>query len=516
MATGILALQGAFAEHAAMLDRLGEPHFEIRQARDLEKPLDRLIIPGGESTVMRRLLHDLDLFDALRARIAEGMPVFGTCAGLILLAKQVDGGVPCFATMDIAVKRNAYGRQLGSFFTNDSFEGLGTLPMTFIRAPYIESVSGGAKAQASIPQIVADTLRANHPAPYTNITKEAFDAQAEALTQNWDELEEQGEAGFAMCRWVASLKDEHTQLFDGAWYNVRTPYVVMAVEGKYVIVQGQECAKPYLGWTIAAVGDMPIEEVETALSAYISFETEGCRRTQTARNLRMLALLREIGATDSMDAVEVTLENPLDGETQTVVFESLTEYAYGTSTILPLADTLLQRGTYRATLAEEGTLFIQYNECTNDENMPMKDFAAALDAQLTSAPEKIIVDLRHNGGGNSSVIQPLIQLLQKYEEQGSRLFALIGAGTFSSAVMNAEDLREIGATLVGETTGGTIGFGELNAVNLKDMLYLMYSTKDFANGAPHKPVEPDILIPQTLSDFEKGVDTAVQAVLELE
>ena len=150
MATGILALQGAFAEHAAMLDRLGEPHFEIRQARDLEKPLDRLIIPGGESTVMRRLLHDLDLFDSLRARIAEGMPVFGTCAGLILLAKQVDGGVPCFATMDIAVKRNAYGRQLGSFFTNDSFEGLGTLPMTFIRAPYIESVSGGAKPLAVV------------------------------------------------------------------------------------------------------------------------------------------------------------------------------------------------------------------------------------------------------------------------------------------------------------------------------------------------------------------------------
>ena len=115
-------------------------------------------------------------------------------------------------------------------------------------------LSGGAKAQASIPQIVADTLRANHPAPYTNITKEAFDAQAEALTQNWDVLEEQGEARFALCRWVASLKDEHTQLFDGAWYNVRTPYVVMAVEGKYVIVQGQECAKPYLGWTIAANG----------------------------------------------------------------------------------------------------------------------------------------------------------------------------------------------------------------------------------------------------------------------
>ena len=150
MATGILALQGAFAEHAAMLDRLGEPHFEIRQARDLEKPLNRLIIPGGESTVMRRLLHDLDLFDALRARITEGMPVFGTCAGLILLAKQVDGGVPCFATMDIAVRRNAYGRQLGSFFTNDSFEGLGTLPMTFIRAPRVVDAGAGVQVLARV------------------------------------------------------------------------------------------------------------------------------------------------------------------------------------------------------------------------------------------------------------------------------------------------------------------------------------------------------------------------------
>ena len=150
MSIGILAVQGAFAEHAAVLDRLGADHFEIRRRRDLDRPLDGLILPGGESTVMGKLLRDLGLFEPLRKRIAAGLPVFGTCAGLILLAKQVDGGVPCFATMDIAVKRNAYGRQLGSFFTNNSFEGLGTLPMTFIRAPYIESVSGGAKALAVV------------------------------------------------------------------------------------------------------------------------------------------------------------------------------------------------------------------------------------------------------------------------------------------------------------------------------------------------------------------------------
>ena len=150
MTVAILALQGAFVEHAAMLERLGAAHFEIRQARDLERPFDGLILPGGESTVMRKLLHDLELFEPLRERIANGMPVFGTCAGLILLAKSVDGGVPCFATMDIAVKRNAYGRQLGSFYAEAECKDIGVIPMTFIRAPYIESVSGDAEIMATV------------------------------------------------------------------------------------------------------------------------------------------------------------------------------------------------------------------------------------------------------------------------------------------------------------------------------------------------------------------------------
>ena len=161
MAVAILALQGAFVEHAAMLDRLGADHFEIRQKRDLERPFDALILPGGESTTMRKLLRDLDLFEPLRARIEEGLPVFGTCAGLILLAKQVEGGEPCFATMDITVRRNAYGRQLGSFHAEEAFKGLGRVPMTFIRAPYIASVTGSAEALATVDgNIVA--ARQNH------------------------------------------------------------------------------------------------------------------------------------------------------------------------------------------------------------------------------------------------------------------------------------------------------------------------------------------------------------------
>ena len=146
MKIGVLALQGAFAEHRKMLEKLGIESFEIRKKSDLSNAvnnndIDGLIIPGGESTVIGKLLYDLDLFDDIKKLILEGLPVFGTCAGLILLAKEIENDSRTYlGAMDIKVIRNAYGRQLGSFFTESEFKGVGVIPMTFIRAPYISSV----------------------------------------------------------------------------------------------------------------------------------------------------------------------------------------------------------------------------------------------------------------------------------------------------------------------------------------------------------------------------------------
>ena len=133
----VLALQGAFSEHEKMLERLDTDYFEIRQKRDAERHFDGLIIPGGESTVQGKLIKDLGLYDILDKKIAEGLPVMGTCAGMILLAESIENDTNrYFAAMPITVKRNAYGRQLGSFYTESRFCGK-TVPMTFIRAPYI-------------------------------------------------------------------------------------------------------------------------------------------------------------------------------------------------------------------------------------------------------------------------------------------------------------------------------------------------------------------------------------------
>lgn len=154
---GVLAVQGAFAEHRTALEKLGVETFEIRQLRDLEQDFDGLILPGGESTVQGKLLHDLGLFEPLRKRIESGLPTLGTCAGLILLAEKLSNdGHTYFATTPVTVERNAYGRQLGSFYTEENFEGIGKIPMTFIRAPLIQRASQDVQILATVQnQIVA-------------------------------------------------------------------------------------------------------------------------------------------------------------------------------------------------------------------------------------------------------------------------------------------------------------------------------------------------------------------------
>lgn len=142
MKVGVLALQGAFIEHEKMLAECGVESFEIRQRKDFDQSFDRLILPGGESTTIGRLLNDLELMEPIRKRILDGMPVMGTCAGMILLADHISNDNKVhIGTMGMTVKRNAYGRQLGSFHTVAEFDNIGTIPMTFIRAPYIENVT---------------------------------------------------------------------------------------------------------------------------------------------------------------------------------------------------------------------------------------------------------------------------------------------------------------------------------------------------------------------------------------
>ncbi len=166
MTVGVLAVQGAFIEHERRLEGLGARCVELRQAADLLQPFDRLVLPGGESTAQAKMLHELGMFEPLRERIAAGMPVLATCAGLILLAQRLENDpTRHFATLPVSVLRNAYGRQLGSFHAEGALldpEGrpeAAPLPMTFIRAPRITQVEDGAVPLATLPDGTVAAVR---------------------------------------------------------------------------------------------------------------------------------------------------------------------------------------------------------------------------------------------------------------------------------------------------------------------------------------------------------------------
>ncbi|MEY7972275.1 pyridoxal 5'-phosphate synthase glutaminase subunit PdxT [Saccharomonospora xinjiangensis] len=150
---GVLALQGDVREHAAMLRRAGARVVGVRRVSELAE-VDGLVLPGGESTTMSRLLDTFDLLDPLRQRIRDGLPVFGSCAGMVLLARQVLDGRPDqhqLGALDVVVRRNAFGRQVDSFEADVDVEGVeGSFHAVFIRAPWVEKAGSEVEVLATV------------------------------------------------------------------------------------------------------------------------------------------------------------------------------------------------------------------------------------------------------------------------------------------------------------------------------------------------------------------------------
>ncbi len=150
LTVGVLAVQGDFQEHCAALRRAHAKPRAIRGPRALEG-IDAAILPGGESTAQGRLLRGLGIFEPISEMIRKGLPVFGTCAGMVLLAKNIDNDeLRHLSLMDIAVKRNGYGRQSASFTTRGRFAGMDDVEMVFIRAPYITSAGPNVEILAGV------------------------------------------------------------------------------------------------------------------------------------------------------------------------------------------------------------------------------------------------------------------------------------------------------------------------------------------------------------------------------
>jgi 5'-phosphate synthase pdxT subunit len=148
MKAGVLALQGDFREHAAVLASLGASPVEVRTPEELAL-VECLVVPGGESTTIAKLAHSAELVEPIRERALSGMPMLGTCAGLIVMARRVEDGEPLFALVDVTVRRNAYGRQVDSFEADLDVEGVDhPVRAVFIRAPMVQDIGPAVRVLA--------------------------------------------------------------------------------------------------------------------------------------------------------------------------------------------------------------------------------------------------------------------------------------------------------------------------------------------------------------------------------
>ncbi|MBQ0924453.1 pyridoxal 5'-phosphate synthase glutaminase subunit PdxT [Saccharopolyspora endophytica] len=157
---GVLALQGGVAEHLAALERCGARAIPVRRVEELDA-VDGIVLPGGESTTMTRLLDTFELYEPLRARLADGLPAYGSCAGMIMLATSVDddrtAAVRPLGALDVVVRRNAFGRQVDSFETDLDFQGISDpVHAVFIRAPWVEKIGSGVSVLAAVPEALDD------------------------------------------------------------------------------------------------------------------------------------------------------------------------------------------------------------------------------------------------------------------------------------------------------------------------------------------------------------------------
>jgi hypothetical protein len=279
-----------------------------------------------------------------------------------------------------------------------------------------------------------------------------------------------------------------------------------------------------LGTRVLRVGSMTPEELLAAAAPYISYENDGWLREQSAGYFQTVTVLQKAGAAGPDGRVTFTVAKP-GGQPFTLTVAPWDPRVKQVSVFdgpgVPLALYRKQPGSYYwyEYVKEFKALYVQYDRCQSDPKLAIKDFARDIfDFADSHMVERIVIDLRFNGGGSSIVLYPILAGLRSRPSLASHLYVLIGPGTFSSAEDNAVELRhEFGAVLVGEPAGGKVNsYGEVRSFTLPNSgLHVQYSTRFFKLSTDGDPwmLEPDIRVPRTLDDALAGRDLVLDAAL---
>jgi len=352
-----------------------------------------------------------------------------------------------------------------------------------------------------------------------------FDNKMVALQKDIRTLSD-SEIALRLMRLVASANVGHTTVYLpemklGFW---PTALTLKWYSDGLAVVGAAPIYREALGMRVLQIGSMTPEQLLVEVAPYISHENDTWLREQSPAYFRNVEILKHVGAIGEDGRIKLTLAKP-EGETFTLVTGPAGPDMKQVSMFdaLPIPATLYRkhRDSYYwyEYLADSRALYIQYNKCANDPKLSFKDFAADLfNFADTHRVDRVIIDLRFNGGGNSTVISPLTNGLKDRKELKSRVFVLIGRATFSSAQLNAVELRRnLRATLMGEPTGEKLhSYGDVRIIRLPNSgLNVQYCTNYFRMIKDSDPsaLEPDVRVAMTLKDVLAGRDPVLEAAL---
>ncbi|MEA5027308.1 MAG: hypothetical protein VB056_00380 [Sphaerochaeta associata] len=299
------------------------------------------------------------------------------------------------------------------------------------------------------------------------------------------------------------------------------------VEGAWRVSVVERMHESLLGGEVIAINGFPMSEVERLASPLFSHDNQVWLRHYLSQQLNLTNLYTYLGiSTSPTEVVTLTVKPRSIDENQTISLHPVSAEEYGMLSFATWYQTHPETGAtnapYRALLFEEkNTLFVQYNVCTSYEEYPLDGFIKEILALVESASfDHVIIDLRYNSGGDSRLLEPLVDGLDVLQEkQGFSIDVLIGEGTFSSALMNAMHFKKrTNARLVGEPTGGSLNhYGEIKQFSLPGSgIPVTYSTKHFVMDKTYQAgsLIPDLAIEKTVDDILSGRDTVVEALLQ--
>lgn len=363
---------------------------------------------------------------------------------------------------------------------------------------------------------MTEALEKNHKNLYFSISKEEFDAQVSELSARIPQLTPE-QFCFEAMRISALVGDSHT----GAIYPTARkknlsllPFEARRFEDGWHITAIDSKYSGYLGWKIEGIGGFDSEEVRQRLAPYVAHDNDVWLDASVTNILNSADFLTAAGIiSDNTKAVIKASDGSGDAEFElaSVKLERLNSDAFARCDFI--APSTAKEGEYYRYSDEDGILFIQYNQCSDDPRKSVKKFTEEVSGQL-SGKTAVVVDLRYNSGGNSSLLDNMVTLLSGFD---GKKFVLVGEETFSSAILNAYSLKnEADAVIVGTPSGGSANhYGELGSVVLRNSgMLVCYSTKYFENlpGEGIHPIMPDVEVTHTFEDYVSGIDPEMEQV----